>query len=253
MTVAVTLLGPLRMTAGGQEVRLGGQGRRAVVAMLALGPGSVVSVDRLVDALWDEAPPMTAVTKLQGHICGLRRELNRLAPGAGAAIVTMAPGYLMCDDLVTTDLAEFEALAARGSREPDPGVRVTVLERALRLWYGHACSDVRSSRVAAAAATLDERHARLRENLADARLGLGDVEPALDDMHQLVLEQPFREHAWEMIMRCHIARGDPAAALATYHRVVRLLGSELGAVPGRRLRALAAGADAAGHLPLAAR
>ncbi|GAA4957784.1 AfsR/SARP family transcriptional regulator [Actinoplanes utahensis] len=243
MSVVVALLGPLRLTANGQEVRLGGQGRRTVVAMLALRAGTVVSVDRLIDGLWGEEPPMTAVTKLQGHICALRRELGQ------PAIRTTPPGYLLCDGLVSTDLAEFERLVGEGSRAPDPAVRAAVLDRALRLWRGPACSDVRSSLVAAAAATLDERRARVRENLAGVRLELGDVDVALDDMHALVLEQPFREYAWEMIMRCHIARRDTAAALATYHRVSRLLGAELGAAPGRQLRALAARLE----MPLAAR
>lgn len=246
MSIAVALLGPLRMTTGDQEVRLGGQGRRTVVAMLALRAGTVVSVDRLIDALWGEEPPMTAVTKLQGHICALRRELGQ------PAIRTTPPGYLLCDGLVSTDLAEFERLAGAGSREQDPAVRAAVLDRALRLWRGPACSDVRSSLVTAAAATLDERRARVRENLAEVRLELGDVDGALDDMHGLVLEQPFREYAWEMIMRCHIARRDTAAALSAYHRAAHLLLTELGAAPGRQLRALAARL-AVPEMPLAAR
>ena len=240
MSVGVSLLGPLQMTACGGEVRLGGPGRRTVVAMLALHTGLVVSTDQLIDALWGEQPPMTAVTKLQGHICGLRRELSRLGCDAAAVLRTTAPGYLLCDQLVHTDLAEFERLTRAAALVPDaPGI-VALLEPALLLWRGTACSDVRSARIVAAAATVDERRARARESLAEARLELGQVNVALDDMNRLVLDQPFRERAWELVMRCHIARRDTAAALSTYHRVSQLLLAELGVQPGRQLRALAA-------------
>lgn len=247
MTVVVALLGPLKMTADGCEVRLGGQGRRAVVAMLALHRGTVVSVDRLIDALWGEHPPMTAVTKLHGHICGLRRELSRLGCDAPSVLQTKPPGYLLCEQWVSTDLAEFERLSRAAAQIPaahDTRQRLAMLEAALLHWRGAACSDVRSARIAAAAATLDDRRARVQESLAEARLELGDINVALDDMHRLVLEQPFRERAWEMVMRCHIARRDTAAALATYRQVSRLLAAELGVPPGRQLRALAAGLGA---------
>ncbi|GAA1828698.1 hypothetical protein GCM10009682_54620 [Luedemannella flava] len=251
MTIVVDLLGPLRMTAGGSEVRLGGPGRRTVVALLALQPGAVVSVDRLVDAVWDDHPPVTAVTKLQGHICGLRREISRLGYDAAAVLQTTSPGYLLSDRLVSTDLTEFERLsrvAAQSSDARDTGQRVALLEQALGLWRGTACSDVRSTRIVAAAATLDDRRARVQESLAEARLHLGDVDTALDEMHRLVLEQPLRERAWEMVMRCHIARRDTAAALAAYHQVSQLLATELGVPPGRQLRTLAADLGAVGAL-----
>ena len=240
MSVAVALLGPLRMTAGGAEVRLGGQGRRTVVAMLALHAGVVVSTGLLIDALWGEQPPATAATKLQGHVCGLRRELSRLGYDAAAVLRTTSPGYLLSDRLVRTDLAEFERLTRAAALAPDAAGVVARLEPALLLWRGAACPDVRSARVAAAAATLDDRRARAQESLAEARLELGQADVALDDMNRLVLDQPFRERAWEMVMRCHIARHDPAAALSTYHRVSQLLLAELGVPPGRQLRTLAA-------------
>jgi DNA-binding SARP family transcriptional activator len=253
VTVVVRLLGPLRMTVDGREVPLGGgQGRRTALAMLALHPGTVVSVDQLVDAVWGEHPPMTAVTKLQGHICLLRRELNRLGCNAATVVCTTPPGYLLDEQRVRTDLAEFErltraaAVAADGS---DPRLRVALLADALRLWRGPACSDLRSSRIVAAATTLDDQRARVRESLAEARLELGDINLALDDMHRLVLEQPFRERAWELVMRCHIARRDTAAALAAYHQVTHLLSTELAVRPGRPLRALAADLGAPDAVP----
>jgi len=207
--------------------------------MLPLHAGVVVSTDLLIDALWGEQPPATAVTKLQGHVCGLRRELSRRGYDAAAVLRSTAPGYLLSDQLVRTDLAEFERLTRAAARAPDATGVVARLEPALLLWRGAACPDVRSARIVAAAATLDDRRARARESLAEARLELGQVDAALDDMFRLVLDQPFRERAWEMVMRCHIARHDTAAALSAYHRVSRLLLAELGVPPGRPLRMLA--------------
>ena len=67
---------------------LGGARRRAVLAMLALEPGTVISAGQLIEGVWEE-PPETAATALQGHVSQLRRVLGE------DAIVTRAPGYVL--------------------------------------------------------------------------------------------------------------------------------------------------------------
>ena len=57
---------------------LGGTKQRALLAMLALDANRAVSVDRLIEGLWGEEPPPTAVKMLQGYISQLRK----LLPGA---------------------------------------------------------------------------------------------------------------------------------------------------------------------------
>ena len=56
------LLGPVCVTHDGQEVPLGPSKQRALLAALLLDAGRVVSVERLTEALWEDAPPSSAVS-----------------------------------------------------------------------------------------------------------------------------------------------------------------------------------------------
>ena len=72
------LLGPLEVESDDRRnVPLPRGQARSLLGLLALHPGEVLSVDRLVDALWGDKPPPTATTALQGHVSSLRK---RLAP-----------------------------------------------------------------------------------------------------------------------------------------------------------------------------
>lgn len=90
----VGVLGPLQIRDGaGTEVRLPAAKQRAVLAVLALEAGRVVSTDRIVDEVWGATPPPTVSTALQVHISNLRRTLREAWDGE--AIVTRPPGYLL--------------------------------------------------------------------------------------------------------------------------------------------------------------
>jgi hypothetical protein len=58
--VTLDVLGPLRLTVAGTVVDVRGPKRRAVLALLALAQGRVVTADHLVDALWPDARPSPA-------------------------------------------------------------------------------------------------------------------------------------------------------------------------------------------------
>ncbi len=81
----VRLLGPIEAERDGLPATLGGPKPRALLAVLALEPGRVVSVDRLVEALWPGDPPETAAHAVQVYVSQLRKAL-------GPVIATRAPG-----------------------------------------------------------------------------------------------------------------------------------------------------------------
>ncbi|MEU5780504.1 AfsR/SARP family transcriptional regulator [Micromonospora lupini] len=238
----MSLLGPIEAAVGGQPMAIGGQGRRALLAALAFNPGTVVGVNRLVELIWDDHPPMTATTKLQGHVSALRRSLVRLGgPDAVNVLQTRPPGYLLCARLTSTDLARFDELTHRatGARLPDGAAdRVAALSAALRLWRGDTCVDARSAGVAVLAASLDERRWRAMEDLAEAQLVLGDHNSVIDAMEPLVRQWPYRERAWEHLIEAHMRRGDIASALATHERLCQILAGDLGVKPGQRINRL---------------
>src|SRR5439155_5669166 len=106
------ILGPLEVVSQGRALDLGGQKRRAVLALLLMEANRAVSSDRLIEALWEGAPPETARKALQVHISELRKLLGR------ERLQTVAPGYLLRVATGELDLARFEALHAQARGSP---------------------------------------------------------------------------------------------------------------------------------------
>src|SRR5437763_15926403 len=86
------ILGPLEVVADGRQLPLGGPQQRALLAVLLLNAGRVVSTDRLVDYLWGEQQPAAARSLLQGCVAGLRRAFK---DADRQPVVTRTPGYLV--------------------------------------------------------------------------------------------------------------------------------------------------------------
>ena len=88
--IEFAILGPLEAHEGeGEPIPLGGPKQRALLAMLLLEAGRVVSQDVLVEALWEGNPPTTAVASLQNFVAQLRKALGP------DVIATRPPGYLV--------------------------------------------------------------------------------------------------------------------------------------------------------------
>ena len=99
------------MREGERLLALGGVKQRSLLAILLLHAGEVVSVDRLIDALWGESPPDDAATALHQHVSRLRKAL-----GAHEVLVTRSPGYVFAPAEGEIDFRRFEALRDTGRR-----------------------------------------------------------------------------------------------------------------------------------------
>src|SRR3954453_9172947 len=135
------LLGPVRAEFEGGPRELAGGRQLALFALLVLDANTVVSVDRLVDELWDE-PPTQAHRGVQGLVSRVRRELEGVA-----TIESQAPGYRLVAEPDETDLGRFEQLAATGRKAAasgQPAAAVRSFDEALAQWTGPALADVRS-------------------------------------------------------------------------------------------------------------
>src|ERR1044072_8161782 len=98
------ILGPLRVSGPDGAIEIRAPKQRALLAMLLLSyRDDAVSSARLIDVLWDQAPPPTAAKALQVHGSQLRRAL-----GAGSPIVTRPHGYSVTLPDGALDLARFE-------------------------------------------------------------------------------------------------------------------------------------------------
>lgn len=197
----------------GREIALGVGRQRALLAVLLLHANEVVSVDRLIDDLWGELPPVTAAKIVQNHVSQLRRALGE------ERLVTRAHGYLLATADGDLDLDRFEALVGEGERAleaGDPRRASETLERALDLWRGPPLDGFAYETFAQApVARLEERRLTALEERIEADLALGRHRELVGELEQLVAEHPLRERLRGQLMLVLYRSGRQADALAS--------------------------------------
>ena len=232
------ILGPFQaFDDSGREVGLPTGRERALLAALVLRRGEVVSIDALVDALWADAAPSTAVKAVQGYVSHLRRVL-----GSDGALVTQAPGYVLRVPAETVDAHRFETFAAEAWRtlhDDDPESALVTFERALALWRGPALADFAFADFAQREIRrLDELHLETVEGRFEAMLQLGRHGAVVAELETRVAEHPLRERLRGQLMLALYRSGRQAEALQVYRDGRRLLADELGLEPGVELQRL---------------
>ena len=231
------ILGPFQaFDDSGREVVLPTGRERALLAALVLRRGEVVSVDALVDALWGEAVPSTAVKAVQGYVSHLRRVL-----GSDGAIVTQPPGYVLRIPAEAIDARRFELLAADGWRtlEDDPVAALATFDQALALWRGAALAEFAFADFAQREITrLEELRLETLEGRFEAMLRLGRHGAIVAELETRVTEHPLRERLRGQLMLALYRSGRQAEALEVYRKGRRLMADELGLEPGADLQRL---------------
>ena len=221
-TVRIGILGPLEIANDdGSPVELTAGQQRALLAVLVLNRNEVVSVDRLIDALWGEQPPGTAVKALQGYVSQLRKAIGE------ERLVTRAPGYMLRVEADELDAARFEQLAPE-----DPAA-------ALTLWRGPALAEFAYAEFARAEIErLEELRLACLEARIDRDLESGKHRELVGELHRLADEHPLREHFRAQQMLALYRAGRQADALEAYRSARATLVEELGIEPGEELRTL---------------
>ena len=234
------ILGPLEVLDDGRPVALPGGRGRALLALLILHAGEVVSADRLIDELWGESPPPTATTALQGLVSTLRKRLEPARSGgeARAVLRTVPPGYVLATDPTRVDANLFRRLVeeASGAVAAERSAR---LRRALSLWRGPALAEFTYQPFAQREITaLEELRLVAIEERVEADLALGRHGQLVAELEALVAEHPFRERLRGQLMVALYRAGRQAEALAVYRAARQALAEELGIEPGPGLRQL---------------
>ncbi|RQX04175.1 BTAD domain-containing putative transcriptional regulator [Micromonospora inaquosa] len=232
------ILGPTQVVlADGREVPVGGLRLRALLALLLLDAGRVVSAERLIDGLYGEHPPRGAANALQSQVSRLRQAL----PAEHDAVEFHPAGYRLAVDPDDVDAYRFERLAEAGRHalvNGDWPRAAAVLREALELWRGPALADAVSAAGAPAqAARLDELRLAAIEDRVEADLALGVHGTLVAELRELVVAHPLRERPRGQLMRALAALGRPAEALAEFEDARHTLAEQLGVDPSAELAA----------------
>jgi predicted ATPase/DNA-binding SARP family transcriptional activator len=224
------------VTSNGEPIALGGQKRRALLAVLLLEANKVVSRDHLIDALWGEEPPDTARNTIQVYVSQLRKLLP------DGMLETAPPGYRLVVDTDAVDLFEFVRLSEEGRTAlatGDAARAADTLRNALALWHGAPLADLPWEPFAQAEIVrLEELRLTAQEDRIDADLALGRHGQLVGELEGLVAEHPLRERLRGQLMLALYRSGRQADALAVYQRARRTLVDELGIEPSESLRQL---------------
>ncbi len=235
------LLGPVVARHNGTAVPAGSGRERFVLATLLLNAGRLTTLDRLVDALWDD-PPSTARAQLHNVISSVRRRLRAYDSATGDdLIVTRATGYELHLGHHELDVLRFRELVAAGRQRlaaGDPAEAADLLAAALALWRGPALADVADELAEPIRQVLHEERLAAAEAQLDAQFALERFDDVLREVDPLLAEHPYRERLHELRMSALAESGRRAEALAAYRQLYRRLADELGVEPGPPLRRL---------------
>jgi DNA-binding SARP family transcriptional activator/tetratricopeptide (TPR) repeat protein len=226
------ILGPLEVASDDGLLEVRGAKCRALLALLLVRANHVVAAERLVEDLWEGAPPESAAATLQTYVYQLRKSLRL------ESLRTRPAGYVLEAAPADLDALRFEQVldeVYECEDAPADGVAARLGE-ALAWWRGPALADFEEAAWARPeAARLEGLRLAAVEQLVDARLALGQHGALVPELENLVAEHPFRERLWAQLMVALYRSDRQADALRTYGRLRRHLGGELGIEPSKEL------------------
>ena len=197
---------------------------------------AVVSSDRLIDIVWGDEPPTTALSTLQKYV-------HRLRASVGDRLVTHPPGYVLRIDAGECDASRFESLLADATRLTTAGElsdAFAAFDAALALWRGPAWAEFADFDFARAeVARLDGLRATAIEDRTELALIAGRHAELIGELEATVAQYPLRERPRSQLMLALYRSGRHADAIRAYDVFRRYLGEEVGLEPSASLSQLA--------------
>jgi DNA-binding SARP family transcriptional activator len=229
----LAVLGPMTAWYDGVRIGLGPARQRAVLGLLALTPNVPVPRKTIIDALWGDDIPATAVHLVQVYVNKLRRLLDpgRLLTSAGASYALVAAEGQV-------DLLVFEAHASRATRAHaagELGPACGAYARALGTWRAEPLADIEILHAHPAVIVLRQRRSDLVVKYAQAATADGRHEEILPWLRELTAAEPLNERAHAALMLALAGSGQQAAALALFDELRRRLDDQLGVRPSAEL------------------
>lgn len=236
--IEARVLGPLEILVEGARVDVRGGKQRELLAILLVHANEVVSSDRLIEELWRDAPPPSALKTLQALVSRLRSDLR----SASGALETHGYGYRLRVEPERLDAEAFRIGVEEGRRALARGDAEAATEKlgaALALWLGPALAEFRYEDFAQTEISrLEELRLAAQEDRIAADLELGRHQELVVELEELVARHPLRERLRGQLMLALYRSDRQAEALATYDDGRRALAEEVGLEPSQALQQL---------------
>ena len=217
------MLGPV----DAEGARLGGTQMRILLGLLLVQRNRIISLDQIINALWEETPPPSALASALSKISRLRTALP------SGSLSRDGAGYRLHVNPEHCDADCFGGLMRRSYGERQPAQRLECVEQALALWSGSALADVAHiDFVRPAAVALERSREEAQELRVALLLELGRPHEAIPSCEELLQANPLREGLTGLRARALAAAGRRVEALRSLHDYRQLLAEETGLQPG---------------------
>ncbi|MFC4033664.1 BTAD domain-containing putative transcriptional regulator [Streptomyces polygonati] len=229
------VLGPVRAWRGSEPIGTGAPQQRALLAALLLRGGRTATASELLDAVWGENPPNTALAALRSYAFRLRKALGP------TALITDSGGYALHVATDALDSAMVERLVTEADQRRAAGETAQAREllgQALDLWHGEPLAGLPGPYAETQRSRLAEWHIGLIETRLELDLELGAHAEAVSELTALSADHPLRERLRALLMLALYRSGRQAEALGVYADTRRLLAEELGIDPSPELAEL---------------
>jgi len=215
---------------------------RDLLKILALAPDHRLHKEQLLEMLWPEHAPESALHSLSQTLYTLRPRLAELDPSARVELDHECL-FLKADGGITSDVADFEWLARLALSPASPSDRDTAAntQAAIAVYQGDLLpEDGPADLFYQRRETLRQMFFDLLLQLADYHLQVHEYLPAIAALQKVIASDPANEAAHVQLMRAYALNGQRQAALRQYQVLESAVRSELDVEPdqeSQRLRA----------------
>ncbi|MEO3862115.1 AAA family ATPase [Acrocarpospora sp. B8E8] len=237
------ILGPLRLWRDGVELDAGPRQQAQLLALLLARAGHPVSTRELIDLIWADDAPASALNIIHKYIGALRRVLEPTVPAraAGTYLHRRGNAYVFSAGPATLDLLTFRELLEAAQVALARQTRDVALDhyvKALGLWQGPAGDGLsyESPAMPILAALDDEFHVTCVA-AAELAVSLHRPERVIPPLQLAASMALFHEPVHASLIATLGAAGRQAEALSAFHAVRDRLAEELGIDPGPALQA----------------
>ncbi|GAA2216026.1 hypothetical protein GCM10009850_114950 [Nonomuraea monospora] len=237
------ILGPLRLWRDGLELDPGPRQQAFLLALLLAREGRPISTDELIDVIWDDDPPASALNVIHKYVGSLRRLLEPALSvrDSGSYLHRRGNGYLFTAAAGTLDLVVFQDLvetAGAALAREQHEMALDCYVRALELWQGSAGDGLRQGPTPTPIfAMLDGRYFDACTVAAKLAMSLGQPERVLPSLRLAARMAPLHEPVQASLISVLGATGRQVEALAVFRAVRTRLADDLGIDPDQALAA----------------
>jgi DNA-binding SARP family transcriptional activator len=235
------LLGQLQVYDGNRILTPQAHKLRVLLAVLLVHHHTVLPIGTLIDELWPQGPPRTALQALRVYISQLRKILQTNTSAGHLGLVGEPPGYCLSLDEAMLDIVEFDRhreLARAAHDRLDVDTALQHYRAATKLWGSTPLAGLREGMlVRSAASRIEESWMAVEEGRLSLEVRTARYRSeAIAQLRELVAKYPFNERLHALLMIALFLSGRSGEALQVYRSTRKCLIDELGIEPGHDLR-----------------